>query len=74
MAAKKSIRKDSPQKLTAEQIAYLEGQMARLAERNPSWKIEPTDYKALFRMALKCNLVICNGIGSRLPGTDDGVC
>ena len=37
-----------PVKLTDEQRFHLEEQMARLAERNPSWKIDPKDVKSLF--------------------------
>jgi hypothetical protein len=48
MAAKKSIPKSGSVKLDEGQIAYLEGQMARLAERNPSWKIQTSDHKTLF--------------------------
>src|SRR5665213_2001218 len=48
MTAKKSIPKGAAVKLDANQIAYIEGQMARLAERNPSWKINPDDHKKLF--------------------------
>jgi hypothetical protein len=48
MAGKKPIPRGGSVKLDANQIAYLAGQMARLAERNPSWKINPNDYRILF--------------------------
>ncbi len=35
-------------KLTPDQIQYLKERMARLAERNPSWGIRPTDHKTLY--------------------------
>jgi hypothetical protein len=48
MAIKKTSTKASSEKLDANQRAYLEDQMTRLSERNPSWKIASNNYKALF--------------------------
>jgi hypothetical protein len=35
---------------------HLEERMTRLAERNPSWNIDPTDVKSIFLYFLTCKI------------------
>jgi hypothetical protein len=48
MSTKKTSKPTAPVKLSEDQIFEIEEMMHRLAARNPSWQLSPTNYKDIF--------------------------